>query len=277
MPAKRKERKNPIMGHGRRAVDWPGTIKRAARFCFEPKRFIPFFITDVLVITVAFLLIGGATMPYGGLAAGSLPLEADSAIVMLAILIIAWFMVTLWIMGAVIHQSSKPKEFDRSWLVSARMYPNLLAATAIVAVITIILSSVPQVGLLLSIVASLAFLFVIQFVIVGGMKFHQALAMSLKTLRYKFLAVFLSWLIGGLLSLAIMLVFASPLIATVLYFVATYGMEDAILYMMVSLDWSVIYVESGVLLLGLSISRTFGLNFLTGVYLQLNRKRFFIF
>lgn len=270
-----RKMRNLIQGH--RAVEWPSTIKRAARFCMQPKRFLPFFITDLLVITVAFLLVGSVAMPYAGLEAETLPPEVVSAVGILAALFIAWFLASLWIMGAVIHQSSKPKEFDKSWRVSARRFPNLLAVTIVVGIITFLLSSVPYIGLLLSIITSLAFLLVNQFVVVGGTGFYEAMAKSVKALRYKSLSIFLAWLIGGLLSLIIMAIFAMPLISTVFYFVAQYGLEDAVIYMMVSLDWNVIYIESGILMLGFSVSRTFGLHFLTDVYLQLNKKRFFIF
>lgn len=269
------KRKNPIKGH--RAVEWPDTIRRAARFCIEPKRFLPFFTTDVLVLTVAFLLMGSVVLPYGGIATGTLPPEVMSVMGGLAALFIAWFLVSLWIMGAVIHQSSKPKDLDESWLISTQRYPSLLAATVVVGVISFLASAVPVFGLMLVIIASLAFLLVGQFVVVEGTGFYEALQKSVLALRYKFNAVFLAWLVGGVLTCIIMFLFALPLISTVLYFAAQYGFEDAMLYMLVSLDWNVIYVESGILLLGISVSRTFLLHFLTDVYLQLNKKRFFIF
>jgi hypothetical protein len=270
-----KKIKNPMKVH--RAVDWAKTIKRSARFCIQPRRFLPFFITDVLVITVAFLLFGNAAIAYGGLAVESLPPEAVSVVGVIMTLFIAWALASLWIMGAVIHQSSKPKELERSWIVSIRRYPDLLAVMIVVFVIKFLLAAVPQIGLLLACIASMAFLLASQFVIVGGLGFQKALSNSIKALRYKFPAIFHAWLIGGLLTLAIMAIFSLPLVSTLFYFVAQHGYEDAILYMMVSLDWNVIYIEAGILLLGFSVARTFLLHFLTDVYTQLNKKRFFIF
>jgi hypothetical protein len=221
--------------------------------------------------------MGSVVLPYGGIATGTLPPDVISVMGGLAALFIAWFLVSLWIMGAVIHQGSKPREFDKSWLISIQRYPSLLAATVVVGVISFLAYSVPVFGLLLFIMASLAFLLVSQFVVVGGTGFYEALQKSVLALRYKFPAVFLAWLIGGVLTCIIVFLFALPLISTVFYFVTQYGLEDAMLYMLVSLDWNVIYVESGILLIGLSVSRTFALHFFTDVYLQLNKKRFFIF
>ncbi len=270
-----KKMKNPMKVH--RAVDWTKTIKGAAKFCVQPRRFLPFFIIDVLVITAAFLLFGNVAVAYGGLAVDTLPPEVASVIGVIATIFIAWVLASIWIMGAVIHQSSKPNELDRSWMVSMRRYPNLLAAVIVIFIVKFLLALVPQIGLLLSCVASMAFLFASQFVVVGGMGFHKALSNSVKALRYKFQAVFLSWLIGGLLTILILVLFSLPLLSTVFYFVANYGYEDAVLYMMVSLDWNVIYFETGILLLGYSVARIFLLHFLTDAYLQLNKKRFFIF
>jgi hypothetical protein len=269
------KRKNLIRSH--MAVQWPRTVRRAAGFCVQPKRFLPFFVTDLLAITAAFLLLGSLAMPLGEFAAGYVPPEIIPALGGLTAVFMGWSLATLWITGAVIHQSSKPKEFSKSWSVSTSRFPNLFAASVVMAIISLLASSVPGIGLLLSAIASMAFLLVSQFIIVGGTGFCEALTKSVKAFRYKFPAVFLAWLFCGVLSVIIVLIFALPLLATVSYYIAQYGLEDAMLYMLVYLDWNVLYAEAGILLLGMSVSRVFLLHFLTGVYQQLHRKRFFIF
>jgi len=260
-----------------KSVKWAASVKKSGSFCIQPKRFLPFFAADLVAVSLAFLLVSSNALSLEMFSYGYSPSELSYIFAGAGALLIVWILATLWISGAVIYQSWKPDGFRQSWTVAYRRYPSLLAVAIIAGLISFLVSSVPYIGILLSLIASMAFLLVNQFVIVRGSGFYLALVNSVKTFRYRVSPVILAWLLGGAFSSIIIIIFALPLVSTFVYFIEQYGMEEALVYMLVYVDRTWLYLEGGIFLLGVAISRAFGLKFLTEIYLQLNKKKFLIF
>lgn len=174
------------------SLKWGEPLKRGLGFCWNPKRWLPFFITDLacllfvllyiycstktLISLQAFLLLGGTG--YIG-----------SFLLFLAPLFLAGvvcFLINLWITGAVIHQSHKEREFRKSWRISCRRYSSLLAAVIIVGLLTYIVSLfytygsafTAGVGLLLIFIVSAALFFPLQIIMIKKQGFWDSLVGS---------------------------------------------------------------------------------------------------
>jgi hypothetical protein len=260
-----------------KSVNWTESLKKSFNFCIEPKRFLPFFVTDLVGVYLAFMLVSSSIFSFTMLSLGFMPAELLYTIAAGIVVFIGWVLSTIFITGAVVYQSWKEKEFGKSWSVSCNMYLTLVAVTVIVALITFITSMLPYIGLVLPFIVTIAFLFVNQFVVLGNSGFRDALENSVKTFRNKIRAVLITWVLTAIFSSIIMLVFSLPLLSTFALFATQYGVEDAFYLTLFYQDTAWLYLEGIILLLGFSISKVFSLKFMTEVYLQLSKKKFLIF
>ncbi len=260
-----------------RSITFWESVKKSFRFCVEPKRFLPFLVLDLAAVTAVLLFVLNVDLT-SSIVAGSAWTAQDFLLLgEIGTVMILWIFASIFVAGALIHQSWKPKEFRQSWSASLKRYPSMLLVAFLAGLIAFLASFVPVIGSVLSFVFSIAFLFIYQFVMVGGKGFYGALEGSAKTFRNKSMSVFVTWLLSGIFTMIIILVFALPAIALFAYSIAQYGAEMALVYMMVYNDRILIYLLGGILLLGLALSKTFGIKFLTEIYLQMNKKKFFVF
>lgn len=258
------------------------------KFGFSPKRWLPFFVLDsvflfsFLAIALANfgelmnLMMTLATSPMAGMSL------AGYALLLIAGFIV-WFLLRLWITGAVVHQAANPKEFGKSWKVSRQRFLSLLAVTIIVGVISAIVSMVPFIGWIFAIVVGLIFFLVVPSVVVKKMPFDRSMVDSYNIFRKRPLSVFLMWLAIAIVSLIIMMVFFLPTLAAVWGYTAPFiGQVEssnivalAVISMLNNI-W-VLVLCGIVVLLGMAVTTAFSLKAQTEFYLQMKAKKFGVF
>lgn len=266
-------------------IDYAEPLKKAFRFCLEPKRWLPFFIVDLAFLSVAISIIMANSLFFLYIIAGmqdiSLLEGAGTFFLEIIVLFIAWVLVGIWISGAVIHQSYKEKEFGKSWTISRKKYLSLLGVTAVTAIVAFFTGMVPYVGWVISILIGIIFFFGLQSVIVKGNGFVKALKDSWKIFRNQPFKVFLMWIVIAALALLIIAVFAIPLLA-LLYniikdFTASGGniTTETIMNLVYTIENQLpLLVVSGIIfVLGLAISRAFSIKAQTEYYLQLKKTK----
>ena len=264
-------------------IDYAAPLKKAFSFCLEPKRWLPFFIIDLAFLSVAFALILSNSLFFLYILAGvqDIGLYGDAALFFLEIfgLFIGWLLVTIWVNGAVIHQSYKEKEFAKSWTVSRKRYLSLLGVTAITAMVALLAGVVPYVGWLLSLLVGIVFFFGLQSVIVKEHGFMKALEDSWHIFKHQPFKVFLMWILISVLSIVILAIFALPLLALAFRMIislagTTEVTAETILNLLYVLENQLpLLVISGIIfVLGMAISRAFSIKAQTEFYLQLKKK-----
>jgi len=255
-------------------VDWGEAVTRTFKFSFMPQRWLPLFVFDLAVISVALAVLFNVLTP--AVMAGLATTDSVMQLVVMGTYIlslgIVWFFVNLWVTGAIAHQCWKPAEFRQSWKASWKRYPSILAVSLIAGAANFLAAMIPFAGPVISIVIGMMFMFVIPFIFVSGANFADSLSGSVKMFRYSFLKVFITWLLNVVLTLLIALIFALPLLVYFLYYFSQYGFTEAIAYMILYNDRTLLYGTCAILLAGFSIIRVFGLKLLTEVYMQMTRK-----
>ena len=190
--------------------------------------------------------------------------------------VICLWLAHIFVSGAIVHQADKPGEFSRSWGVACSRYPHILIASVIVGIISYVLSLIPFVG---GIIASMLFLFILQFVVVGRNGGIDAVINSMKTFRHNFINVLISWVLVAIFSLLIVGISSLPAIGYFMNFFITYGedMSTNPAAIFTGLDMTTMAAIFAILLVGVSIAQTFGIKFLTEIYKQMHRKKYLIF
>jgi hypothetical protein len=272
-------------------ADYGKALSRGLRFGIKPKRWLQFFILDLiflsigLAITISNLseiipIITGYSQDLTG-ALGLLGIGIS-----LLVVFVVWMLVRLWLMGAVVHQSYKEgSRISESFRVAGRKYLHILLATVIVTVIMALVSMIPYyVGLVITIILGWVFFFVIQGIMVSGMGFDKTIVNSYRIFRKSPLEVFIAWLLITIITAVIYLVFAIP--AMVLFFGIIYSLAP--MYMgigtvtpdaMASLSQTLqanmpaIAVVGIIALIGFAISQAFALKAQTEFYTQLKKPR----
>jgi len=258
------------------------------KFSFQPKRWLPFFILDSVFFLAAIALLYNNLNDILGffLAATTSPAAVVPLIGYALILLagfVVWAFIRLWINGAVIHQSTKPKEFGQSWGVAKNRYLSMFAVTLVTGIISGVVGMAPYIGWLLSIIIGLMFFFVLPAVVAKKLSFDNALRDSYHIFRQKILAVFLIWIVTSLISLLITFIFMIPCIMLVwnaimpfLFQASSAGMASLIVVSMMQNIWMLaLCVE--VFLIGLAVSNTFVLKAQTDFYLHFKKKKFGLF
>jgi len=259
-------------------VKWSSAVKKGLKFGIMPKRWLPFFVIDALTVIAILLVASNATTLFSQMYSPQPQMTAQEYALVgeIILAVILWALVNVWITGALIHQSYSPRDFKKSWDVSLRKYPSLLGVVIVTGILSFLLSMVPLIGFVFSILVSVTFLFVNQYIIIEGRGFVDSLRDSARTFWGVPLKTFMAWLLVAVMSLVILIIFAIPLLADFAYHISAFGattFEDAVVYMLLYTDTSVLYALGAILLLGFSITRTFGLKLLTDIYLQMKGRK----
>lgn len=258
-------------------VKWLESINLGLRFSVLPKRFLPFLFSDIAAILVVLVIASGNTaLLEMTLSGGVLPMEAVSILVAGVIIFGIWIIVNIWITGAVVHQTRKPKEYKESWQVAFKKLPALILALIVISVLSFAVSLVPFAGTLLSFLVAMSFLFVNQFIVLDGAGFSRSLVCSVMTFRNKILGVLFTWMLSVIFTTLIISVFTIPLLTSFFFLGSEYSGED-ITSMMISQNATWFYAIGLILMIGISISRVFALKYLTEVYLQFKKKKWLFF
>jgi hypothetical protein len=279
-------------------IDYAEALKKGLKFCVRPKRWLPFFIIDLAFLSIAISLVLGNLSSFMYLLMGVEDLAligpAITFFILLFVMIILWALVGLWITGALVHQSYREKEFNKSWRVSGGKYFSLLGVMVAIAAIVLFISFIssivaliPFVGAGLSVILSivslivgLAFFFAMQGVIIKGDGFVKALEESWKIFKHQPFKVFLMWLVISGVSFFIMLIFALPAIAILFSIFADIlvgGPVTAGTFMSIAFaiqNELVLLVVAGIIfILGLGIARVFSIKAQTEFYEQIKKHK----
>lgn len=141
-------------------------IKKGLSFGFQPIRWLPVFVIDLVFLT----LFAGTVLTDTGMIDSLLRFFIFPGyfrgLEYLVAMAVAWFLARLWVVGGIIHQTHKEKEFGKSWQVSSNKYPSMFGSIVIVAVLGVGLSMIPLFGQLLSILVSVIFFFFLQSIVI---------------------------------------------------------------------------------------------------------------
>ena len=266
-------------------VNFGEALRKGMGFAAEPKRWLPLFVLDAIVLLVfIYGFLAGAPEFFDLMASsGSDPLFGAQVATLVGNFIlvgIVWYVLRLWLLGALVHQSAKPREYEKSFKVSFNNIHKIIVATAVVAIITTIVGAIPVIGWLFSILLSIAFFFILQGIILDRLGVASTLKTSWKIFRKDPFDVFISWFLISVVSSLIMLIFALPLLFYVgeFFFSAaiagtfeTGGSAMVLAYFQENM--AMITVLGLIALVGMEAGQAFAARAQTEFYLQL-KKRF---
>lgn len=161
-------------------------LQKGLDFGVNPLHWLPLLIVDLVFFSFA---IGVISTPERVMALIELLVShAPSAQLLgtvgwIAVIGVVWFLFRLWVTGALIHQSVRPKDWSKSWSVSWKRYPQLLLTVIVVAVLASVVGYVPLVGGMLSFVVSVVLFFVLQGVVLKKYRAGQAVTDSYRLFR----------------------------------------------------------------------------------------------
>ena len=271
-------------------VDYWKALKRGLVFGINPKRWLQFFVLDLIFISIGLTIIlpnlndvlafiMSDAQDIGGVF--SMAGFALSLILVFAV----WMLVRLWLTGSIIHQSYKGKAgLSESYGFAGRKYLHLLVAIIIISAVSFIVNFVPYIGAILTIIVSWIFFFVFQGIVVGNTGFKNSIRNSWSMFRNNPLQVFLAWLLITIVTVVIYLIFSIPamfmffgLFASLapMYagaeFVPAAFMDPLSQAMLANLP---ALIAVGVIaLLGFAVSQAFALKAQTEFYLQMKKKK----
>jgi hypothetical protein len=165
-------------------ADYWKALEKGISFGINPRRWLQFFILHAVFfcigLSIAFPMLAEivqiiATNPQNMMAMLSV---AGSALSLIAVFIV-WALASLWLSGAMVHQSHKEKDsIGRSLGVSGRGYVSMLLAMIIVGLISAAVGVVPVIGTVLVFMFSAIFFFILQGVILSNLGFASSIENS---------------------------------------------------------------------------------------------------
>lgn len=251
------------------------TFVNALKFGFNPKRWLPLFILDAVLLSIValFLVYGFGIFLSVLTSTGSAPILTSLITLTVPLIVIVTIdtLLKIWIDGAIIHQANKEKEFEKSWNIALNRYPRLFLVVFVIVILSLLVSMVPFVGFIFIIIISLILFFPLQAVMVDDKKTMDSLKKSWKIFKKKPLSVFIIWLIIAIIgSGVITTVFMLPLLNFLFAQIGaqtTGNFVELMLVLVNNIQEAFIYAV--VFLVGVSIARAFQLKAQTDFYKQL--------
>ncbi len=262
-------------------------VSRSLKFSLHPKRWLQFFVVDAILYAIAAQLVI-SNLPNFAAFLASVEVGVEVALsvmsfigIVIAVFAVFW-LVRMWIQGAMIQQSANEKaKIAGTFRYGLRRYVSLLLATIIVGVIGYVVGVVPFIGWLLTLVVSIVLLFTAQAVMVSKLGFADALKGAYAMFRRRPGSVFLAWLATALVSLIITGIFLLPAFAVfgavLLPVLAGAGTSASMVSLITAVlqNIGLLVVVGLVFLVGSSIAATFGVKALTEFYVTWKKKKMF--
>jgi hypothetical protein len=201
-----------------------------------------------------------------------------SSVLLLFGVIVVFVLVGVWFSLAYVrsYQTRHKKGSLRKAFIEVKgLYWRMLAVTIVVAVFSSIVSSVPKIGWLFSLIVSWIFLFVAQFVVIGKKDFGQVFTASWKNIKKYTWETLLVWIVDMLVVLGVMLLFVIPFL---IYFFMTafpYLEGDQFGAAFSALTANPIAFGGTLLIaiVGMTIASVFSIGMLTDVFMQIYKKK----
>jgi hypothetical protein len=193
------------------AVDFGSAIGRAWKYSTDKKR--------LALLSAFFIILGLALLAPILFLYKNIALESVSALAMvqgfagLFVIALIGCLVYIHLLITYTHNYANRKSLGASSTFAKKIYLRFLAVFIALAIISGIASSVPLVGIIVSIVVGLLFFFVYQEVAVNNSKFTESFSRSYELFNRNKLDVLVTFLLSAILSIFILIVFALPLLA----------------------------------------------------------------
>lgn len=244
-------------------MEWCKTLKKSFIFAIDLKRWLPVFAADFFfILLVLFAILGGMRNLLG-----------PSMFLEIFVITIPYGLTKIWINGAIVHQSYREGDkVKESFRVSYNKYLSLFAAAIIVGILSGVVSIVPYIGFIFSIIVSLIFFFIYQGIIVKGLKFDETLEHSYNIFRKNWSSVVGIFIVLMIIAGLIMLVFSIPLISIFLYHIGGINTFEGFIQIIIS-NLALIILTSIIGLIGFSIAHVFNTKAQTEFYLQLTKTK----
>ncbi len=268
-------------------ADYGNILAKSLKFSLHPKRWLQFFIIDAIFFAIlAQLVLSNLPNFVALLASAEVGMAVAVSVIsfigtMIAVSVVFW-LVRMWIQGAVIQQSANEKaKISGSFKYGLRRYISLLLATIIVAIIGSAVSLVPVAGTVLMLIVSIILVFAAQGVMVSKLGFVDALKGAHAMFRRRPGSVFLAWLATTLVSLIITCIFLLPAFvvfgAVLLPVIVGAGTDASFVTLIAAVMQNIglLAVVGLIFLVGSSIAATFGIKALTEFYVTWKKKKLF--
>ncbi len=267
-------------------VNFGDALRKGLKFSIEPKRWLPLFALDVSCLGIILLALltgmGGMTdilletqgdmaapMPFTGYFLGFLALGT------------VWYILRIWIVGSIIHQSRRPKELEKGYVLSLKRLHKLITAAVAVALISGLTNMVPFAGWAIGLFVGWVLFFMFQGIIIDNLGVVSTFRNSWRMFRKSPFDVFIAWLLISMISMLIATLFALPFIIMFLgvflnpVFASGGTDPSTVAFLIIYIQNNLAAVVSAglVALVGLGLSQAFALKAQTEFYLQL-KKRF---
>ncbi|MCK4730075.1 MAG: hypothetical protein KAT28_02045 [Candidatus Aenigmarchaeota archaeon] len=248
------------------------SINKGLIFCINPKRWFPFFLMDLLGLSLILGIFNNANLFSSPNILSGIYVFS---IMFLEIIIVSilLFVINLVLKGAVIHQSYKEKEYKKSFLNSYRKIPSLIMASIIIIAINLFAISIPYFGLIFIFISILAFYFVYQNIIIKNMGFANSLEYSFELFKKRCSSLIIIYFALGILSCILSLMFSIPLIYMIFTILISGGEIVLNPITAISLNLNELFICLLISMIGKSISRVFYIKTQTEIYLQIIKKK----
>ncbi len=251
-------------------ADYSGALGRAWKYSLNSRRLgvlFLFFIAASAIAAAPMLLI------YKTITLGALNLIT-------LIQFFAWFFAGLVIAMLIFlyatlmftHNYANQKQgLEKSARFAASNYPRFLAVIIVTSVITFIVSAVPFIGFIFSIIAGLVFFFIYQEVAFGS-SFSRTLKNSYRIFMDNKLDTILTFIITAVLAFLIILIFAIPFILIGIFSLVA-ALQTGAFMQAVMANFGAFVIAGIILLIGAAFAILFTNSAKTDIYMQLKKKR----
>lgn len=189
------------------------SITEGFKFALSVKRVILYIIVDLIVFYILISFFSGLLGMIRSESFSVLRFLLSLGLFVPAFIIIG--LVQVWINGAMIDQAKyfpRERPLKKSFEYSISRYWSMLGALVIYAVINSLLSMPKYIGTILVLGFSLIMYYLYPVIIVGKKRCVDAFKKSYKIFMRYPLETFITWLLQGIISLIVIVVFALPLI-----------------------------------------------------------------
>lgn len=250
-------------------VNFGDALGRAWKYSTNLKRLGVFTLS--LIISLAIVLLPLLFAYNGALLPLSL-LNMMQFFIWLAVGIAAALLIYMYVILLFTHNYANQKSLGKSSSFARSRYLRFLGVMIVTGVITFIVSMVPLIGIVFSIIAGLVFFFAQQEVAVSDSSISKSLTNSYGIFRKNIIDIIITFILVAVLSFVIMLIFAVPIFIVGLMSIVPAMTTGNFLSVLMS-NLPLFAVTGLILLVGVSLAMLFSNSIRTDVYMQLKKKR----
>lgn len=250
-------------------VKYGDALERAWKYSVNFKRLCVFTLS--LIISIAIVLLPLLFVYNGALISTNL-VSMIQFFVWLAVGIAVALLIYMYVMLLFTHNYANRKSLSKSADFAKSRYLRFLGVIIVTGIITFIVSMVPLLGIVFSIIAGFVFFFVHQEVAVSDNGISKSLKGSYGIFRKNILDVIITFILTAVLSVVIILIFAIPLFIIGLSSIVSALTTGNLMSILMS-NLPLFVVSGLILLVGVSLAMLFSNSIRTDVYMQLKKKR----